>query len=80
MVSRVVPYPRDKSLPQQGYFEPVPFFVSTEEGTNKPWKCRVHPPCFPIMSSLGEILTGLMLADIIPTFGSVNMIGGEMDR
>lgn len=55
-------------------------FYIVSKGGNKPWKCRVHPPCFPIMQSLPEILRGLMIADIIPTFGGVNMIGGEMDR
>ena len=25
-------------------------------------------------------LSGDMIADMIPTFGSVNMIGGELDR
>lgn len=55
-------------------------FYVVSDGGAKPVKCRCRPPCFPIMSSLGNILEGLMLADIIPTFGSVNMIGGEMDR
>jgi len=55
-------------------------FYVVSNGANKPWKCRVHPPCFPIMAALGQVLKGYMLADIIPTFGSVNMIGGEMDR
>ena len=35
---------------------------------------------FAIMSALHKILTGDMIADMIPTFGSVNMIGGELDR
>jgi NADH:ubiquinone oxidoreductase subunit D len=26
------------------------------------------------------MIEGEMVADIIPTFGSVNMIGGELDR
>jgi len=26
------------------------------------------------------MLKGDMVADIVPTFGSVNMIGGELDR
>ena len=29
---------------------------------------------------VARILEGYQLADIIPTFGSVNMIGGECDR
>ena len=29
---------------------------------------------------LRKMIEGGMLADIIPTFGSINMIGGECDR
>jgi NADH-quinone oxidoreductase subunit D len=32
------------------------------------------------MSALPKLLTGDMIADMVPTFGSVNMIGGELDR
>ncbi len=27
-----------------------------------------------------DLIRGRMVADIIPTFGSMNMIGGELDR
>jgi NADH:ubiquinone oxidoreductase subunit D len=29
---------------------------------------------------MSRMIEGQMVADIIPTFGSVNMIGGELDR
>ena len=29
---------------------------------------------------LNKLLVGLFLADVVPTFGMVNMIGGECDR
>jgi len=32
------------------------------------------------MGALAEILVGDQVADIIATFGSVNMIAGELDR
>ena len=32
------------------------------------------------MAALGDLLKGLMVADIITTFGMINMIGGECDR
>ncbi len=54
------------------------YIVST--GGGKPWKIRVRPPCFPITSSLPELIIGGQVADIVPTFGSINMIGGECDR
>ena len=55
-------------------------FYIVSDGTDKPWKCRCRPPCFPLVEAMPKMLEGAMVADIIPTFGMVNMIGGEMDR
>ncbi len=55
------------------------FYVVSDE-TDRPWRVRVRPPCFFPMAALHRILEGGMVADIIPTFGSVNMIAGELDR
>jgi NADH-quinone oxidoreductase subunit D len=41
---------------------------------------RIRPPCFAITSALGGLITGLMIPDVVPTFGSLNMIGGECDH
>jgi len=54
------------------------YIVST--GEDKPYKCRCRPPCLPITMALPTMIKGEMVADIIPIFGSVNMIGGELDR
>lgn len=55
-------------------------FYVVSDGGGKPWKIRCRPPCWPITSSLQHLLEGVMLADVVPTFGSINMIGGECDR
>jgi NADH-quinone oxidoreductase subunit D len=55
-------------------------FYVVSVGGGKPWKIRVRPPSFIMTSSLQTLVEGAMLADIIPTFGSINMIGGECDR
>ncbi len=55
-------------------------FYVVSDGTGKPYRVRVRPPCFPIMAALPLMLNGYMLADVVATFGSVNMIGGELDR
>lgn len=55
-------------------------FYVVSDGSDKPYKVRARPPCFCIMSGLHKMIEGGMLADIVPTFGSVNMIGGECDR
>jgi len=47
---------------------------------------RVRAPASPAQSCIGgEVRKGgeaplRVLADVVPTFGSVNMIGGELDR
>ncbi|MBI2094952.1 MAG: NADH-quinone oxidoreductase subunit D [Candidatus Omnitrophica bacterium] len=66
-------------FPVEGANGELGFYV-VSDGTERPYRVRVRPPCFPIMAALPKILTGDMVADIVPTFGSVNMIGGELDR
>ena len=56
------------------------FFQIVSDGTGRPWKCRVRPPSFANTAILNKVLPGLFIADVVPTFGMVNMIGGECDR
>jgi NADH-quinone oxidoreductase subunit D len=55
-------------------------FYLVSDGSGRPYRVRVRPPCFFGMASLGDVLKGHMIADIITTFGMINMIGGECDR
>jgi NADH-quinone oxidoreductase subunit D len=55
-------------------------FYVVSDGSGKPYKVRCRPPSFIHMTPLGEMLRGAMLADIVPTFDMLNMIGGECDR
>ena len=55
-------------------------FYVVSDGGGKPYRLRVRPPCFIAMGAFAEMIKGYMVADIIPTFGMINMIGGECDR
>jgi NADH-quinone oxidoreductase subunit D len=55
-------------------------FFLVSDGSGTPYRVRCRPPCWYNLNSAHEMLRGGMIADIIPTFGSVNMIGGECDR
>jgi NADH-quinone oxidoreductase subunit D len=55
-------------------------FYLVSDGGGKPVKCHVRSPSFALMQGLEKMVVGGSLADIIPTFGSINMIGGECDR
>jgi NADH-quinone oxidoreductase subunit D len=55
-------------------------FYVVSDGKDRPYRVRVRPPCFFNMAVLHKLLEGYMVADIIATFGSINMIAGELDR
>ena len=66
-------------FPVEGANGELGFYV-VSDGSGSAYRVRVRPPCFAIMSALPKLLVGDMIADLTPTFGSVNMIGGELDR
>lgn len=55
-------------------------FYIVSDGTDRPYRLHLRAPCFHLVSALEDMIRGHYLADIIPTFGSLNMIGGELDR
>lgn len=55
-------------------------FYLVSDGSGKPYKCRVRPPCFPLTAAMPRMMRGRLIADIVPTFDLINMIGGECDR
>ncbi|MEJ2247960.1 MAG: NADH-quinone oxidoreductase subunit D [Acidobacteriota bacterium] len=55
-------------------------FYIVSDGKDRPYRVRVRPPCFFAMAGLHTMLEGYMVADIVATFGSINMIAGELDR
>jgi NADH-quinone oxidoreductase subunit D len=55
-------------------------FYLVSDGSGTPYRVRIRPPCYPITGGLSKLIEGNMLSDIVPTFGSLNMIGGECDH
>jgi NADH-quinone oxidoreductase subunit D len=55
-------------------------YYLVSDGTGTPYRVRIRPPCFQITGGLFKLLEGRMLSDIVPTFGSLNMVGGECDH
>jgi NADH-quinone oxidoreductase subunit D len=55
-------------------------FYVVSDGTAQPWKVRCRPPSFINLQPMPIMLRGAMLADLIPTFDFLNMVGGECDR
>ena len=55
-------------------------FYLVSDGSGRPYRVRVRPPSFYGMAALGDMLQGGMIADVVATFGQINMIGGECDH
>jgi NADH-quinone oxidoreductase subunit D len=55
-------------------------FYLVSDGSAQPVKVRCRPPSLINLAPLPMMVKGGLLADIIPTFDFVNMIGGECDR
>ncbi len=55
-------------------------FHVVSDGSDRPYRVRCRPPCLNPMAALPLLLKDAYIADVIPTFGSVNMIAGELDR
>lgn len=57
----------------------VGFYV-VSDGSGDPVRVRLRPPCFNYVQAMRHMTIGHYIADIVPIFGSINMIGGELDR
>ena len=50
------------------------------DGTKKPYRVKAKSPCFIAISSMDELCSGMMLADVIAYLGSIDIVLGEVDR
>jgi NADH dehydrogenase I D subunit len=55
-------------------------YYIVSKGGGGPYKIKVRPPCFPLFQGMPRLCEGQMIADLIATLGSVNIIAGELDR
>jgi NADH-quinone oxidoreductase subunit C/D len=79
IIEGIKPPPGEAYLPVEGANGELGFYVISD-GTGRPYRCRVRPPCFALMQGLQKMIKGGMVADIVATFGTINMIAGENDR
>ena len=50
------------------------------DGSGKPYRIKVRPPCFPIFSTFRELIRGGSISDAVATLGGLNVIAGELER
>ena len=57
----------------------VGFYV-VADGTGRPYKAYCRSPSFVHLSTAGALIHNHLIADVVPIFGMINMIGGECDK
>ena len=55
------------------------FFIIAD-GTGRPYKLYCRAPSFVHLSTAGQLIHNHLIADVVPIFGMINMIGGECDK
>ncbi|MBI2981620.1 MAG: NADH-quinone oxidoreductase subunit D, partial [Deltaproteobacteria bacterium] len=55
-------------------------FHIISDGSGRPHRVRVRPPCFLLTSAFSKMVEGAMIADAVAVLGSLNVIVGELDR
>ncbi len=66
-------------FPVEGANGELGFYI-VSNGKGKPYRCRVRAPCFSLLAALPTMIKGHLVADVIATFGMLNIILGELDR
>jgi NADH-quinone oxidoreductase subunit D len=55
-------------------------FYIVADGTGRPYKAYCRSPSFVHLSTAGQLIHNHLIADVVPIFGMINMIGGECDK
>jgi NADH-quinone oxidoreductase subunit D len=55
-------------------------FYIISDGTNIPYRVRIRPPSFLNVAAIPKMIEGALVADVIATIGSVDVVLGEIDK
>ncbi len=55
-------------------------YYLVSDGSGKPYRVKVRPPCFAIYQAFPHMLEGHLVPDSVAILGSMNIIAGELDR
>lgn len=55
-------------------------FYVISDGTTKPYRVKIRSPSFCNLTALPEMIKGLKIPDLIATFGTIDVVLGDVDR
>jgi NADH-quinone oxidoreductase subunit D len=76
---KIVLPPGDCTFSVEGARGEVTYYL-VGDGTDIPYRLKVRSPCFSNLSLLPELCEDMLLADMIATLGSLDMVIPEVDR
>lgn len=79
VIKGVQPPKGDVYVPVEGGNGELAYYT-TSDGSGRPYRVHVRAPSFIHMGVAKKLLLGNSIADVVPVFGMINMIGGECDR
>jgi NADH-quinone oxidoreductase subunit D len=80
VVSEGFPVPAGEAyVPLESPKGEIGFYV-VSDGSNKPYRVKVRPPCFVNLQSISKMAEGQLVADVVAIIGSIDIVLGEVDR
>lgn len=80
LVSEGFPVPAGEAyVPLESPKGEIGFYV-VSDGSNKPYRVKVRPPCFVNLQSVAKMAEGQLVADVVAVIGSIDIVLGEIDR
>jgi NADH-quinone oxidoreductase subunit D len=55
-------------------------FYVVSDGGGRAYKCGLRAPGWPMLAAIPFMVKDALLADLVPTYDSINMIGGEVEQ
>jgi NADH-quinone oxidoreductase subunit C/D len=55
-------------------------FYAISDGSAKPYRLKVRPPCFPLFATFPDLVKGGTVSDAVVSLGGLNVIAGELER
>ncbi len=55
-------------------------YYLVSDGSNHPYRMKIRPPSFVNLQALPQMVEGSLLADVIATIGTLDIVLGEIDR
>lgn len=78
-VPRVIKPPKGEIYHENETSKGIIGYYVVSDGSNKPYRVHVRRPSFINLGYLDEMLRGVLIADVVAIFGSIDVMLGEVD-